>query len=1046
MDLVEALGAIEPLCSRAEFNRLCYCLTLDSLHDHPQYSDWSPAKGRLACFQRLHSELAGLFQAEIDAAAATSSKPMPGRLLELLARAGMEAMQAARSAPAKLADELEEDAEEMSDVLVFDPVTDTALLLSTLQRRPLASAEAINAAGVVRAAKRREQRERRREAAGAAPGDDIRASVGALRRTLRGGRGSGAAGAVPRAPIKLSATDAEAEAGGAGAAGLLRSSAGWAQQLLAPPKSPGSTRAPSEADLAQAADSAAAAASLSFSPGRAATRESGGLGGRSSLSGEEVSAVRALLGRSIGADAWGQHGGRISEPAGAEEVVGNEGDEYEEDKRTARGRGGADSPDEDGTASLPLDRDDEQGDEQHDNGEAGGFALQARRYNPGELTAASEQERPPARQARAGAGKPRGQAPVAWEVPADDRPPTAPSRRLVPEQSLASASPRHAPGGPPRGRRRGGRVARSDDRSGRAREGEGVDDDDDDDFVDFVGDGVVEQAGPPTGQDASPPSGLGAGKVFASSASGHGTGAMLHGSGIGIDLTDFRGDFRPPPPSRSREPAAAVPPPSAGATTREAASASALSGSHRPTPVGGGAIDATAALRRRDWSKDLSDAVADARARLPREGVASLTLLGSFRDPERRPVRCASFDPTGSLLAAGFNTSAVRLLSMTPAILGTGVADAHDSPSRSLDPSSVSADAAAWPRERTLAVTASKAPLPVAHEWTGLHSGSVYDLDWSSSALPATEPWSAWCGVGDGSAAAVGRLPAPALIATGSNDATSMLLGVSYTAGAGVGGIRAPEALGACSSSAGKVRLTPECGSVRAVCFIGDGLLVTGGGSTDCALRLWDTSSAAYAPVSEFAAHTATVHAIARCQDAADGACRAVFASTGDDRTVRLWDARARAGSAAVTLLGSLAAPANALAHTAQLGRASAGAGSSGLVAVGMANGTVVLSDSRMAAGSSGRDRVLCREEVHTMAVRSLDFSPDGAWLASASFDKTCCVMSVAGGAATGELQVVCREARVHEDRALCIRWHPWAPVLASTGADGLVCVSTVSA
>jgi WD40 repeat protein len=54
--LSTSLKQLESKCSRAEWHKLCYCLTLQSLADHPDYTNWTPYRGRMDCFESLRRE------------------------------------------------------------------------------------------------------------------------------------------------------------------------------------------------------------------------------------------------------------------------------------------------------------------------------------------------------------------------------------------------------------------------------------------------------------------------------------------------------------------------------------------------------------------------------------------------------------------------------------------------------------------------------------------------------------------------------------------------------------------------------------------------------------------------------------------------------------------------------------------------------------------------------------------------------------------------------------------------------------------------------
>ena len=61
-ELVAALQAMEPLVDRAQFNDLCFLMTLSKPQDHADYAGWTVARGRLSVFTALAAALAPVYQ------------------------------------------------------------------------------------------------------------------------------------------------------------------------------------------------------------------------------------------------------------------------------------------------------------------------------------------------------------------------------------------------------------------------------------------------------------------------------------------------------------------------------------------------------------------------------------------------------------------------------------------------------------------------------------------------------------------------------------------------------------------------------------------------------------------------------------------------------------------------------------------------------------------------------------------------------------------------------------------------------------------------
>jgi len=358
-----------------------------------------------------------------------------------------------------------------------------------------------------------------------------------------------------------------------------------------------------------------------------------------------------------------------------------------------------------------------------------------------------------------------------------------------------------------------------------------------------------------------------------------------------------------------------------------------------------------------------------------------------YRDPHGRPLRCCEFDPSGSLLAVGSNAASLALLGLpAPLLAPSGGADFT---------------------------------LPVVHEWTSLHSGSVYSTSWEAAAALDADDWGRFCSPG-----AATLPPPPTRLATASNDTTACVMGWSFRLGDTVGGGAVRPLRG--EPDGGVQRVSPGCGTLRCVCFAEPGVMVVGGGKSDFALRVWDASSSSREPAAVLEGHSATVHALARC--GGDGS----VVSASEDGSVRLWDVHSAAGGSRL-VMASLPEGATCVAYDPR----------SRLVAAGAGDGTVVLADLRC----GGRAEV-ARARVHDGSVRGVSFSPEGSVLATVSFDGTCSLLGVGGreGGKARMLQPLLQPAaRLHRDRVLCVHFHPWAPLLATTSADGSLRVSRVS-
>ena len=74
---------------KEEFNKLCYCLTLETLSDHPDYKTWTPYQGRLECFSAVRTLFDRVFSGEWLAQRTAAARVEPNHLITLLQQSAL---------------------------------------------------------------------------------------------------------------------------------------------------------------------------------------------------------------------------------------------------------------------------------------------------------------------------------------------------------------------------------------------------------------------------------------------------------------------------------------------------------------------------------------------------------------------------------------------------------------------------------------------------------------------------------------------------------------------------------------------------------------------------------------------------------------------------------------------------------------------------------------------------------------------------------------------------------------------------------------------
>ena len=87
--LSTTLKQLESKCSRAEWHKLCYCLTLQSLADHPDYEHWTPYRGRMDTFESLRREFDRALSNQWSQQREKINKLNPNHLVTLLQQSAL---------------------------------------------------------------------------------------------------------------------------------------------------------------------------------------------------------------------------------------------------------------------------------------------------------------------------------------------------------------------------------------------------------------------------------------------------------------------------------------------------------------------------------------------------------------------------------------------------------------------------------------------------------------------------------------------------------------------------------------------------------------------------------------------------------------------------------------------------------------------------------------------------------------------------------------------------------------------------------------------
>eukprot|EP00742_Colponemidia_sp_Colp-10_P003826 GILJ01004076.1.p1 GENE.GILJ01004076.1~~GILJ01004076.1.p1 ORF type:complete len:685 (-),score=91.95 GILJ01004076.1:169-2223(-) len=266
--------------------------------------------------------------------------------------------------------------------------------------------------------------------------------------------------------------------------------------------------------------------------------------------------------------------------------------------------------------------------------------------------------------------------------------------------------------------------------------------------------------------------------------------------------------------------------------------------------------------------------------------------------------------------------------------------------------------------------------IPVVLEKQRVHLGSIYCVAWNASG---------------------------SVIATGSNDKTIKLIPIGA-----IDLNNPPFGQSYIDQHLKETALIGHTSTVRALDFSSTTDRLFSGGA-DNVVNIWDIERAQN--ITSLTGHSGPVYCLQVSQDGNR------FVTGAHDRTVRIWDVRS---CATVLTIPNLHAAVNSVAISPS------NAYSSGqLLAAAHEDGPVTIFD--MTAG-----KIVTQFTHHQQDCRSVDFSANGRWLVTSSFDGTVGVVDVWTRRSATSLQA-------HQDRVISAKWHPKIPLIISTSADRTV-------
>ena len=345
--------------------------------------------------------------------------------------------------------------------------------------------------------------------------------------------------------------------------------------------------------------------------------------------------------------------------------------------------------------------------------------------------------------------------------------------------------------------------------------------------------------------------------------------------------------------------------------------------------------------------------------------ITSLALKKVIEDTH--PIRCCCFSPKGEYFAIGTNSKSLKIFDLSFILDSINKRNFY---SKNIKNNNNITNNKNY-----------KETIGMIYEQKNYHLGSIYSIDWSSSGK---------------------------LLATGSNDKTIKLIHIPELD---------PEIINNNNTTSENVNncetleliISGNSGTVRNLCFepIND-LTLLSCNVGENVIKLWDTEKGVN--TSNLEGHTMDVYNIKWSNDSQ------LFTSIGLDRTIRFWDIRENKN---INIISSINFSS---INDISIFTKNEGNNNNILIACGHSDGLLTIWDYN-------RRCILKQSYEHNSEIRSINFSPDGKYLITGSFDHKIKIYDVANNfEVMGELE--------HNDKVVSCKWHPEIPMILSTSAD----------